>query len=116
MPRIIPIIERVEAIVDKDSMKPELLSEINFFRGLVCFFKNDGKRSLEFLTKAMEMLPKGAYLALRSATEYFLSFALHQNGQKETAISRLHQGILNSDSQEGYLMSRLLFGLCFTPL
>jgi LuxR family maltose regulon positive regulatory protein len=61
----------------------------------------------------MELLPKGAFPALRSATEYFLSFTLHQIGQQETAISRLHQGILSSDSQEGYLMSRLLFGLCY---
>jgi len=113
VPRIAPRIDRIETLVDEDSMEPALLSEINFFKGLVCYFKKDGERSLGFLTKAMEMLPKGAYLALRSATEYFLSFALHQNGQKETAIGRLHQGILNSDSQEGYLMSRLLFGLCF---
>lgn len=113
VPRIAPIIDRIETLVDEDSMEPVLLSEINFFRGLVCYFKNDGERSLGFLTKAMELLPKGSFPALRSATEYFLSFTLHQIGQQETAISRLHQGILSSDSQEGYLMSRLLFGLCY---
>lgn len=110
---IIPIIERVEALVDEDSMEPALMSEINFFRGLLYYFKGDGKRSVELFTKALELLPKGAFLSLRSATEYWLSVALHLNGQKETAIRRLHQGILRSDSREGMMMSRLTFGLCF---
>jgi len=116
VPGIVPLIERVEALVDEDSIEPALLSEINFFRGLLCYFKKDGERSVAFLAKAMELLPKGAFLALRSVTEYWLSVALHLNGQKETAIRRLRQRILSSDSREGMMMSRQIFGLCFIHL
>jgi LuxR family maltose regulon positive regulatory protein len=110
---IFPIIERVEALVDVDSMEPALLSEINFFKGLLCYLRDEGADSLELFTRSMEQLPKDSFVALRSEVEYWLCVALHLNGQKETAIRRLHEGICSRNLQEGMILSRLAFGLCF---
>ncbi len=113
MGAVLPIIERVESLLDKDPEEAALLSEINFFRGLVCYFKGDGESSVAFFTKATEQLPKGSFIALRSQAEYWLCVALHLNGRKKTAIRRLHQGIRSRDLTEGMLLSRMVFGLCF---
>ena len=110
---ILPIVERVEALFDEDSTEPALLSEINFFQGLLCYFQGESARSVELFTKAMELLPKGAFIALRAQAEYWACVALHLNGRKETAIRRLHLGIRSRDLQDGMMLSRLTFGLCF---
>ena len=113
MAEILPIIERVESLLDEDSTEPALLSEINFFRGLLCYFQGEGARSAELFTKAREQLPKGTFVALRAQAEYWPCVALHLNGRKETAIRRLHEGIRSRNLQEGMILSRLTFGLCF---
>lgn len=113
MAEILPTIERVESLLDEDSTEPALLSEINFFRGLLCYFQGEGARSVELFTKATEQLPKGSFVALRAQAEYWLCVALHLNGQKETAIRRLHEGIRSRNLQERMILSRLTFGLCF---
>ncbi len=110
---ILPIIERVESLLDEDSTEPALLSEINFFRGILCYFQGESARSMELFTKAMEMPPGNSFIALRAEVEYWACMALHLNGQKETAIRRLHEGIRSIDIQEGMILSRLTFGLCF---
>jgi len=113
---IITIIERVESLLNEDSTEPALLSEINFFQGVVCYFQNEGVRSVEFFTKATELDFKISFVALRAQVEYWTCVALHLNGEKETAIRRLHEGIRSKSSQEGMFLSRLVFGLCFIHL
>jgi len=108
---IIPILEGVEAIVDEASADPVLLSEINLFRGILCYFQDNGERSLAFFTKAAEQFPRGSFLALKSTVEYWLHLALHRVGQKKTAIRSLHEKILGLDAQEGMMLSRLTFSL-----
>ena len=110
---VFPIIERVESLLEKNPEEPALLPEINFFRGLVCYFQGEGARSAELFTKAAELLPENTFLLLRSEAEYWTCVALHLAGRKEKAIRKLHQGIRSKDFQEGMLLSRLSFGLCF---
>lgn len=110
---ILPIIERVESLLDENSTEPALLSEINFFRGILCYFQSEGARSVELFTKATELLPKSSFVALRAQTEYWTCMALHLNGRKETAIQRLYKGIRSRDLQDGMILSRLTLGLCF---
>ena len=109
---IFAIIKRVESLVGKDPQDPALLPEINFFRGIICYFQGEGARSVEFFNKATELLPESAFLLLRSEAEYWTCVALHLAGRKETAIRRLHEGIRSKDFQEGMILSRLIFGLC----
>ena len=110
---ILPIIERIESLLAKDLKEPALWSEINFFRGLVCYFKGEGARSVAFFNKATELLSETAFLLLRSEVRYWICLAPHLDGHKKTALQNLYDGIRNKDFQEGMPLSRLSFGLCF---
>jgi len=112
---IFPIVERVESLLDEDSTEPArlLLSEINFFQGILCYFQGEGARSVELFSKAAELVPEGAFVELRSEVEYWTCVALHLDGRKQTGIRRLRDGIHGRDSLEGIFLSRLTFGLCF---
>ena len=110
---ILPIIERTESLLAKDLKEPALWSEINFFRGLVCYFKGEGARSVAFFNKATELLSETAFLLLRSEVRYWICLAPHLDGHKKTTLQNLYDGIRNKDFQEGMPLSRLSFGLCF---
>ena len=107
------VIERVESLLGGQATEPVMESEINFFRGILCYFQGDGARSAELFTKAMRQLPDNSFVALRSQAEFWTSLALHLNGQQETAILRLHEGIRTRQPHEEMILSRLVFGLCF---
>lgn len=108
-----PILQRVKSLVDPASAGPELLCEINFFQGLVCYFQCKPAQSAQFFNTAVKLLPKTAFIALRSEAEYWECLALHLNGQKEAALETLNQRIGRKNLQQGMLLSRLRFGLCF---
>ena len=110
---IFPIIERTESLLAKDPKDPALWSEINFFRGLVCYFQGDGARSVAYFNQATKLLPETAFLFLRSEVRYWTCVALHLDGRKETALQKLYDGIRSENFQEGMPLSRLSFGLCF---
>lgn len=110
---IAPIVERIETLLDEKATEPVLLAEINFFRGLLCYFGGKGALSLEFFVKARELLPEQFFIALRASVEYWNAVALHFVGQKEIAIQELHEKLRESKFNEGMMLSRLTFGLCF---
>ncbi|MDX2417342.1 MAG: LuxR C-terminal-related transcriptional regulator, partial [Xanthomonadales bacterium] len=110
---IVQIIERVQFLFDEDTMEPELLSEINFFRGIISYFQGEGEQSKKHFIKAMELLPKVAFLELRAEIFYWSSLALHLSGLKEDAFRQLYEGIRKRDLSEAMILTRLVFGLCF---
>jgi LuxR family maltose regulon positive regulatory protein len=110
---VLPIIEQVESLLGDDPKEPALLSEINFFRGVVCYFRSEGARSVALFNKATELLPKNASIELSAEACYWTCLALHLDGRKEAAFRRLHEGIRSKGFHEGMPLSRLSFGLCF---
>jgi LuxR family maltose regulon positive regulatory protein len=111
-----PIIERADSLLDlldDDAHEPTLLAEMNFFRGLICYLQGEGARSVEFLTKAIALLPQSSSGHLWGHFEMWLGMALHLSGRKESAIRRLNEGIRTRNYWEPVVLSRLNFGLCF---
>jgi LuxR family maltose regulon positive regulatory protein len=110
---ILPIIEHVESLLSEDPKEPAPLAEVSFFRGLLCYCQGEGARGAELFTKAADLLPEGSFPALRAEAECWTCVALHLDGQKETAVRRLREKVRTRDLQEGIILSRLTFGLCF---
>ena len=111
--QIAPIIDHVRSLVDNTETDPLLLSEIRFFQGLLEYFHCRPEASVAFLTESATLLPKNSFVVLRSEIEYWTCLALHLNGQKQAAVQRLRQGINSRKIQDGIILSRLRFGMCF---
>lgn len=109
---IVPIIERVEFLIGDASTAPETAAEIHYFRGLICYFSGEGKRSVTHFVKAADLFSVSAHSAMRAEATQWTGVALHLDGRKEAALRRLHDGIRGSDITEGRMLSRLIFGLC----
>ena len=54
IPAVIDVIER-QAV--NNTVKQALLGEVNFFKGYIHYFQNDGSRSLQYLQDALDTIP-----------------------------------------------------------
>jgi LuxR family maltose regulon positive regulatory protein len=107
------ILQRIETLVDEASTEPDVLAEIYFFQGIVCYFNGKADQSSALFNKAAKQLSQQSFVVFRAQVECWACLALHLNGQKEEAVQRLNQGVLRTDLHQGMVLSRLRSGLCF---
>ncbi|WP_300455697.1 response regulator [Desulfobacula sp.] len=109
---ITTILQRVEILVDEVLTEPDVLAEICFFQGIVCYFNGKAEQSSELFNNAAKQLSQSPLVVFRAQVECWACLALHLNGQKEDAVQRLNQGIFQKDLHQGMVLSRLRIGLC----
>ena len=82
------VIDAVESLLNKAPIKQPLRGEIDFFRGHIHYFKNEGSSSLKHLHDALEGVPE-TYHGIRGQIEILHGLAGQMQGQKEKVLNRL---------------------------
>ncbi|MGF1612841.1 MAG: response regulator [Gammaproteobacteria bacterium] len=111
MVAIPPIIDVAESLLLNAAKEQALQGEIDFFKGVACFLRNDGSRSLKYLGSALQRIPL-AYDIMRGRAEVFLGLARQLQGQHELAVRELNDLLCVHQGQHG-LTARLLATLVF---
>ena len=74
----------VKSCADNECLQPDIQAEILFFKGLVQYFKNNGRQSLAEFKKAADIIPdKKELQALKSEITFWTSLARHLTGKNE---------------------------------
>lgn len=111
-----PLLESIEKLLDEDDEeKRPLWGEVNFFWGHHWYWQGDQQRSLTYLTRALEQIPKTHHLA-RGEAELFWGLAMHMNTQKEAAVQQLHQWLYYEQALHPGRQTKLLASLIFIHL
>jgi LuxR family maltose regulon positive regulatory protein len=109
---ILPIVERVELLLREDTADAALLTEMEFFRGIISYFQGDSEHTREAFAQAKETLSNDSFVTLKAEIEYWSFLVLHLDGRKGTAVRGLEEAIRRTDKDDRMMMSRLIFGLC----
>ena len=89
IPKIPLVIDAVEALLKDAPNKQHLRGEIDFFRGYISYFQNQGSQSLKHLQEALKTVPDECH-EIRSQTEILYGLASQMQGREENAINRLN--------------------------
>ncbi len=110
------LLESIEKLLNEDDEeKRPLWGEVNFFWGHHWYWQDDQQRSLTYLTRALEQIPKTHHLA-RGEAELFWGLAMHMNNQKEAAVQQLHQWLYYEQALHPGRQTKLLASLIFIHL
>jgi LuxR family maltose regulon positive regulatory protein len=112
IPAIPAILEILERQLDNVTENQPLLGEVNFFKGYIHYFQNDGVRSLQYLQVALNSIPE-ANKEVRGQTELMYGLASQMLGNKDKAISRLHDLLSLSQMDRSAGKTRLLIAPVF---
>jgi LuxR family maltose regulon positive regulatory protein len=93
LPAIPPILDLVESLQGKAAIEPPLRAEIDFFRGYILYFQNEGARSLKHLQNALKNVPEDHH-EVRGQIEILRGLANQMEGREEEAINTL-QDLIN---------------------
>ncbi len=104
IPAVIDVIER-QAV--NNTVKQALLGEVNFFKGYIHYFQNDGSRSLQYLQHALDTVPT-ANKEVRGQAEILYGLASQMLGKTDEAMSRLHDVLALSHADVSAAKTRLL--------
>jgi LuxR family maltose regulon positive regulatory protein len=110
--RIPSVIDAAEALLKGTPSDRHLRGEINFFRGYISYFQNQGSRSLKHLKEALKMIPDESY-EIRSQTEILYGLASQMQGQEESAIKRLNDLLHPKQPTPNIKETRLLATLVY---
>ncbi|MHC4165622.1 MAG: LuxR C-terminal-related transcriptional regulator [Planctomycetota bacterium] len=106
------VIDAVESLLNDAPIEQPLRGEIDFFRGYIHYFQNDGSSSLEYLHDALERVPE-TYHGIRDRIEIFHGLASQMQGQKEEVVSRLNDLLGHCQSPQSVRKTRLLVTLIY---
>ena len=100
----------VKACADNECRQPDIQAEILFFKGLVQYFKNNGRQSMEEFKKAADIIPdKEEVQALKSEITFWTSLARHLTGKNE--IAKLENAFNQEDKDNKPPVSQKAFAL-----
>ncbi len=78
--RILPILDRIEGLVEEDPLSHRFSGEVALFRGLCAYFDGDFASSMQHLEQAIDQIPE-TKKALMAIGESFCMFASYHQGQ-----------------------------------
>ena len=113
--RVPMLLDQAESLLRNQTAEPTVLAEIAFFRGYISYFEGQAERSLKYLEDAVSQLT-GTKSPFLSEAELMRGLARCMVGQKDLAVQALEARIVEADSSENYLRSRLIAGLAFLYL
>jgi len=101
------IVEQIETLVDEELTDDETLGELNLLRGIVYYWRGEGKRSCEFLEAALPQLPEARGNLIGKA-EIYLAMSRQMIGQMTKAIERLDDRTRTTDASDVLLTTDLV--------
>lgn len=113
--RIPAIVEQLEELLVDNTPNPQLLSELNFFKGNQFYWEGAPESSIDYLEKS-RIHATDSDTHLRSNIDFILGLSYHMNGEKTQALNRLTAQIKAADSADHYYRSYLFGGLSFLHL
>ena len=106
------VIDTVESLLGDAPIAPALRGEIDFFRGYVLYFQNQGAKSLKYLQDALKRVPE-TYHEIRGQIEILHGLASQMQGRKEEAVGTLNDLLYNHRLPETIQKTRLLVTLVY---
>jgi len=107
IPAIPAVIDAIKTHMDDAPANQALLGEVNFFLGYIAYFQNDGRRSLQHLKSALDMVPE-TYQEVRGQIEILYGLANQMQGNKHEAANRLYDLLTTYQSDRSVRKTRLL--------
>jgi LuxR family maltose regulon positive regulatory protein len=105
-----PIIQQVETLLENKTTETTCADELDFFRGVVCYWQGEGHKSCGYLEKAVIPSERQRVKGLK---EIYLSLARQMIGQEKNALESLIKQENTVDSSLPMLKSRLLLAHAF---
>lgn len=116
MMEIVPIIDRIDALVSADPTSEmdsaPLRAEIDALRSLVSYYRLDGASTFTFASRALEHLPMGCSFVRGLAWMYYAAGQQAQ-GDMAGASAALHVGLQEDRFHRNAFPARVLSALCF---
>ncbi|MGB5379503.1 MAG: LuxR C-terminal-related transcriptional regulator, partial [Acidimicrobiia bacterium] len=104
---MLPIVDRIDALLDGEGARQSRHGEVALFRGFVLFFQGHGAKSLEVLEEATERIPD-SYHEPWCEAETIFALANQMEGRKEQALCRIAKLLNRLEGTEDLRMKRLL--------
>ena len=104
---MLPIVDRIDALLDGEGARQSRHGEVALFRGFVLFFQGHGAKSLEVLKEATERIPD-SYHEPWCEAETIFALANQMEGRKEQALCRIAKLLNRLEGREDLRMKRLL--------
>ncbi|MGD8700652.1 MAG: LuxR C-terminal-related transcriptional regulator, partial [Gemmatimonadales bacterium] len=92
---LVALLEDAERLLGDGPEQQAQRGEIDFFRGVICFFQGEGASGQKYLEGALDRIPM-SYDVRRGEAEVFHSLAVQMVAGKEQAVKTL-DALLNSD-------------------
>ncbi|MCJ7500721.1 LuxR C-terminal-related transcriptional regulator, partial [bacterium] len=107
IPAIPPILDTCQSLMDETSADHPLRGEIDFFRGYIYYFINEGAHSLKHLRAARKNVPPDSE-EVRGQVEILHGLATQMEGRKEEAVTFLNDLLTSRRGPQGVSRTRLL--------
>ena len=112
IPSLPSVMDATEALLTNETDDQALRGEIDFFRGYLCYFQNDGEQSLKHLNHALKEIPE-SYHEIRGQCEILHGLASQMQGEKEKAVKTLNDLIYQHRSSKTIRITRLQVTLVY---
>jgi len=106
------VIDAVESLISDESVEQSLLGEIDFFRGYIDYFRNEGSSSLKHLEDALKRVPE-TYHEIRGQIQILHGLASQMQGRKEKAVKALNNLLRHYQPSQKAKKTRLLVSLVY---
>ena len=110
-----PLLELVGSILENGAIPKPLLGEVDFFWGHLWYWQGERTRSLDFLNRALERIPKAHHQA-RGEAEISWGLISQMSGQKEEAVRSLNRWLHDEQTPHPGRQTKLLGSLIFIYL
>ncbi len=112
LPTIPSVIDAAESLLSDAPIDQPLRGEIDFFRGYLYYFQNEGSHSLKHLQAALKRVPE-AYHEIRGQIEILYGLASQMQGLKEEAVNTLSDLLYHHRMPQSVRKTRLLATLVY---
>jgi LuxR family maltose regulon positive regulatory protein len=106
------VIDAAEALLSNETNDQSLRGEMDFFRGYIYYFQNNGARSLKHLDDALRRIPESDY-EIRGQSEILHGLASQMQGQKQRAVGTLNDLLYLHRCPETIRITRLQVTLVY---
>jgi len=112
VPAIPSLLDAIESFLGDGPVEEALQAEIDFFRGYLAYFQNQGSRSLKYLEAARRGVLE-THHEVRGQIEMMHGLANQMQGKKDAAVKALNDALNDHQPPQGVRKTRLLATLVY---